>query len=57
MNIIDSKLNFKRDRLLVRRMTEAIVLHHSCSKGQTVQQIHLQHLNQGWSGIGYHFLS
>ena len=41
MNIIDSKLNFKKDRLLVRRMTEAIVLHHSCSKGQTVQQIHL----------------
>ena len=55
MNIIDSKLNFKRDRLLVRRMTEAIVLHHSCSKGQTVQQIHLQHLNQGWVGIGYHY--
>lgn len=55
MNIIDSKLNFKRDRLLVRRMTEAIVLHHSCSKGQTVQQIHLQHLNKGWTGIGYHY--
>lgn len=55
MEIIQTKLNFKKDKLIVRRMTEAIVLHHSCSKGQTVERIHLEHLNRGWSGIGYHY--
>lgn len=55
MNIIDSKLVFKKDKLLIRRMTEAIVLHHSCSRGQTVQQIHREHLGRGWNGIGYHY--
>ena len=55
MNIIDKKLVFKRDKLMIRRLTEAIVLHHSCSKGQTVEQIHSIHNDKGWNGIGYHY--
>lgn len=55
MNIIDSKLKFKNDKLMIRRMTEAIVLHHSCSKDQTVEQIHREHISRGWNGIGYHY--
>lgn len=47
-----SMLKFKN--LLKRNKTTSLVIHHSCGEGP-VTQIHQQHLNQGWSGIGYHY--
>lgn len=41
--------------LIKRSKTEMIVLHHAASKSCTVQQVHQWHLNNGWSGFGYHF--
>lgn len=38
-----------------RNTTNRIILHHFAGSGFTVDQIHQMHLNQGWSGIGYHF--
>lgn len=38
----------------VRKSTKRIVLHHAAGRG-SVYQIHKSHLNNGWSGIGYHF--
>lgn len=42
----------------LRFQTDGIVIHHTATtKGQdlTAQAIHQMHLNQGWSGFGYHF--
>ncbi len=33
-----------------------IVLHHTASHTGSVEQIHDQHLDRGWEGIGYHFV-
>ena len=41
--------------LIKRSKTEMIVLHHAAAKSCTVQQVHKWHLNNGWSGIGYHY--
>lgn len=38
-----------------RNTTNRIILHHFAGSGFTVDQLHQMHLNQGWSGIGYHF--
>ena len=38
----------------VRNTTKKVVLHHAAGRG-SVYQIHKSHLNNGWSGIGYHF--
>ncbi len=40
--------------LLPRNRTNYIVLHHRAGDG-TVESIHNQHINNGYSGIGYHF--
>lgn len=32
-----------------------IILHHTASEGQTVEQIHQAHKRLGWAGIGYHY--
>lgn len=37
-----------------RPQTLYIALHHRAGDGDA-ESIHKQHLNQGWSGIGYHF--
>ena len=38
----------------VRKATKRVILHHAAGRG-SVYQIHKSHLNNGWSGIGYHF--
>ena len=44
-----------RGTLIKRVKTEMIVLHHAASKSCTPQQVHQWHLNNCWSGIGYHY--
>ena len=51
-----NELDYKwRGTLTKRVKTEIIVLHHAASKSCTPQQVHQWHLNNGWSGFGYHF--
>lgn len=52
MNIIKS--NFKFKSLNKRLKTNYIIIHHRAGDGD-VKSIHQQHINQGWSGIGYHY--
>jgi N-acetyl-anhydromuramyl-L-alanine amidase AmpD len=55
MKIIDVKYNFVKN-LVQRNTTEKIIIHHSASDDVSAQIIHKWHLNNGWSGIGYHFI-
>ena len=54
MRIIESNLTFKSlsDLGVVKR----IILHHAESTKCSIEDIHRWHLNNGWSGCGYHFL-
>ena len=52
MKIIET--NFKFTSLSKRSTTKYIVLHHAVAY-VSAETIHQWHLNQGWSGIGYHF--
>lgn len=54
MNIIESNLQFKN--LSYGNNPKQIFLHHAEAKTCTIQDIHQWHLNNGWSGCGYHFL-
>lgn len=54
MNIIETNLNFKD--MSDRKSTERIILHHADAKNCSAEDIHRWHLNNGWSGAGYHFL-
>lgn len=54
MNIIETNLEFKT--MDTRNKTERIVLHHAEATSCTAEDIHRWHLNNGWSGAGYHFL-
>ncbi len=54
MNIIDTNLNFKQ--MDTRSSTQRIILHHAAAKKCSAEDIHRWHLNNGWSGAGYHFL-
>lgn len=54
MNIIETPFNWK-SALTKRKKTDYAVLHHSATKNSTVDDIHKSHINNGWSGIGYHF--
>ena len=53
MKIINTDFKFKQ-KLFERNKTKYIILHHRAGNGD-VRSIHNQHLNQGWSGIGYNF--
>lgn len=53
MKIIQQMYNWKGD-LAQRNDTRYIVLHHRAGDGD-VMSIHKQHLELGYSGIGYHF--
>lgn len=55
MNIINTNLNFKGS-MSNRSRTTRIILHHAEASSCTPEQIHQWHLNNGWSGAGYHFL-
>lgn len=48
------KTNLKFGTLTKRQSTARIILHHAVMNG-SVEDIHRVHLNNGWSGIGYHF--
>jgi len=39
-----------------RKSTNRIILHHAEASLCTAEDIHRWHLNNGWSGAGYHFL-
>lgn len=54
MNIIDTNLKFKQ--MDTRKSTQRIILHHAAAKTCSAEDIHRWHLNNGWSGAGYHFL-
>lgn len=41
--------------LSYRNSTKYIVLHHASAKNYSFKQCHQGHLNNGWTGIGYHF--
>lgn len=53
MDIIESNLDFKS--LNQRWNTIKLIIHHIEASIATVQDIHSWHLQNGWSGIGYHF--
>lgn len=55
MQIIETNLKFK-NALALRRSTKRVIVHHSASSDVAAKTIHSWHLNQGWSGIGYHFV-
>ncbi len=55
MQITETNLKFK-NRLALRRSTNRVIVHHSASSDVSAATIHGWHLNQGWSGIGYHFV-
>ena len=54
MEIIETNLRFKD--MSTRKVTERIILHHADAKSCSAEDIHRWHLNNGWSGAGYHFL-
>lgn len=54
MNIIDTNLKFKQ--MDTRKSTQRIILHHAAAKNCSAEDIQRWHLNNGWSGAGYHFL-
>lgn len=54
MNIIETNFNWNGS-LNYSNKPKKIVLHHAEASNCTVQDIHRWHLNNGWSGIGYHF--
>lgn len=54
MQIIETGLKF--GNLTARKSTKRAIIHHSASPDVPASTIHQWHLNQGWSGIGYHFV-
>nr|DAL21153.1 MAG TPA_asm: lysozyme family protein [Caudoviricetes sp.] len=54
MVIIEKNLEFKD--MFTRKSTERIILHHAAAQNCSAEDIHRWHLNNGWSGAGYHFL-
>ncbi len=55
MQIKETKLSFKSG-MKQRNKTNRFIIHHSASAEVPASTIHQWHLNQGWSGIGYHFV-
>ena len=53
MKIIEQTYNWSGS-LAPRTATKYIILHHRAGNGD-VKSIHVQHQNQGYTGIGYHF--
>ena len=54
MNIIETNLKF--GALSTRKSTKRAILHHPEASKCTAEDIHRWHLQNGWSGAGYHFL-
>ncbi len=53
--IVETNLQFKRTPTR-RSRTNRIIIHHSASADVSAATIHQWHLNQGWLGIGYHYV-
>ena len=59
INVNIKDYNLKFGALSKRTKTDMIVIHHTGSvkdMDASASQIHSWHKNQGWSGIGYHFV-
>lgn len=54
MQILET--GFKFGALTIRKSTKRVIVHHTASADVPASTIHQWHLNQGWSGIGYHFV-
>ena len=56
-NIVETNLEFVKGTN-DRTETNRIVIHHvgGVNRDFTAEEIHGWHINQGWSGIGYHFV-
>ena len=54
MEIINSNLQFAYP-MSGRSGTDYLVIHHAEAEHCTVEEVHRWHLQNGWSGIGYHF--
>jgi hypothetical protein len=52
-NFLRPGLHFS-EKLVARRRTDMIVVHHTKIENMTVASIHDLHLRNGWAGIGYH---
>lgn len=55
MNITEHTFSFAYG-LTKRTSTVKLILHHAAAYNCSVDDIHSWHLNNGWAGIGYHFL-
>ncbi len=55
MKIIETNLKFK-NKLKKLNNPSMIIIHHAEHISATVLDIHRWHLENGWSGFGYHFL-
>lgn len=58
VELIDTGIEWDEDDLSERSCTDMIVIHHTGSPDMDAdaEQIHGWHLNNGWAGIGYHFV-
>jgi N-acetylmuramoyl-L-alanine amidase len=52
INIIDPKLTFRGT--FTENKPECIILHHALHNNCNIHDVHSWHLNNGWSGFGYH---
>ncbi len=52
-NFLQPGLHFS-EKLVPRRRTDMIVVHHTKLPAMPVESIHDLHLSNGWAGIGYH---
>ena len=57
VDIVEKTFNF-RNNLQERSRTDMIVIHHTGGNDidAGAEQIHEWHVNNGWAGIGYHFV-
>ena len=56
-NIIETNLEF--GKLYARECTDMLVIHHTgnaAADDMSARQIHRSHKNNGWAGIGYHYV-
>ena len=58
VNIEDTGIEWDEDELAERELTDMIVIHHTGEADiyASAEQFHEWHLNNGWAGIGYHFV-
>jgi N-acetylmuramoyl-L-alanine amidase len=55
VQVTETNLKFSGS-LTKRKSTKRVIIHHSASPDVFASTIHGWHLNQKWSGIGYHFV-